>query len=77
MKKYTFYEWYADDEGGNGVCLTDEYCHNLDGYKTFKVGEFDTIEELANIFLVNYSDWFDDFQEAFDEAKDLVDKITF
>ena len=83
MKKYTFYEWYADDEGGTGVCLTNEYHHNLDGNKTFKIGEFNTVEELANVLLAEYpitkypGTGYDDFQEAFEEAKELFQRITF
>lgn len=83
MKKYTFYEWCADDEGGTGVCLTNEYQPNLGGYKTFKIGEFDTVEELANVLLEEYpitkypGTGYNDFQEALEEAEELCDRIIF
>lgn len=69
MKKYIVYEWVRDDEAGHGVCLASEYTPNFDNENTYKLGEFNTIEELANIFYSNFPEFYANIQEALQEAK--------
>ena len=57
MKKFTLYSFSADDEGGYGICKSDDFTPDL-GYeplsgwrakKSTKIDDFDTVEELAMI----------------------------
>lgn len=75
MKKYVVYDWFSGDEGGQGVCLTSEYKPNFNGLNTDKIGEFDTVEELADILNSSFPDWYVDFQEALQDAKDLFETL--
>lgn len=75
MKKYVVYDWFSGDEGGQGVCLASEYKPNFNGLNTDKIGEFDTVEELADILNSSFSDWYVDFQEALQNAKDLFETL--
>lgn len=61
MKEFTLYVFRSDDEGGYGVCKTAEWSPKI-GYNpesgwrakpSEKVGEFDSVEELANILMSN------------------------
>ena len=75
MKKYVVYDWFSGDEGGQGVCLKSEYKPNFNGLNTDKIGEFDTVEELADILNSSFPDWYVDFQEALQDAKDLFETL--
>ena len=70
-KKYATFYWFADDEGGTGICLASEWnphsrkCgyYPETGWRaqpSILIGYFDTAEELAKL-------WADD------EEKDLLD----
>lgn len=76
MKKYTVYSWYADDEGGLGVCLTEEFNPSL-GYNPLsgwrakpseKLGEFNTIEELTDIIFDSDPEWYGTKEYAMEDA---------
>lgn len=57
MKEFTFYYWQSDDEGGYLICRTEEFSPKRNfqpdtGWRAIpsqKVGEFNTVEELAEI----------------------------
>ena len=87
MKKYVVYDWRADDEGGTGIYLANEwstmvgYCPES-GWRarpSVKIGEFDTVEELAKILSdrnehplhrYEFSEWLRVAQEMFDDYKE-------
>lgn len=70
MKKYLLYEWCTEDEGGFGVCLTSEYSTD----NTYKIGTFDTLEELTEVLLFNYPEYYETYELALSDARDLYVK---
>lgn len=77
MKKFTVYAWYADDEGGLAVCLTEKFIPSL-GYNPMsgwrakpseKIGEFNTIDELADVLFKDDPEWYESKENAMQEAK--------
>lgn len=57
MKKFTLYSFRTDNEGGYGICKSEDFTSELDyepqsgwrAEKSSKVADFDTIQELAMI----------------------------
>lgn len=57
MKKFTLYSFRTDNEGGYGICKSEDFTPELDyepqsgwrAEKSSKVADFDTIQELAMI----------------------------
>jgi hypothetical protein len=79
MKKFTVYAWIADDEGGLGVCLSEEFTssvgyHPESGWRakpSEKIGESDTMEELAEIISAD-----DPMCDAMQETKWFYDNCS-
>jgi hypothetical protein len=77
MKKFTVYSWRADDEGGIDVCLTNEFNPSLrynpySGWRarpSKKIGEFNTIDELADVLFANNPEFFETKENAIQDAK--------
>ena len=80
MKKFTLFEWFSDNEGGIGTCKSEEFdpiamCDPESGWNALpaeKIGEFDTIQELAQLLLENYSDLYSDMDDAMYGAHDMM-----
>lgn len=71
MKKFTLYSWQSDDEGGEGVCLSEKFTTNV-GYQpwtgwrampSYKIGEFGTVEELENLLKDFHEDYYNEYPE--------------
>lgn len=83
MKKFTVYAWCADDEGGLGVCLTKKFSPKRSYYPesgwraqpSEKIGEFDTVEELAEVLYADVNESYYTMQDALKDAKDLTRKL--
>lgn len=75
MKTYVLYDWFSGDEGGQGICLTSEYKPNFNGLNTDKIGEFDTLIELADMLYSNFPDWYVNAQEASNDAIRLWENL--
>ena len=75
MKKYILYEWFSGDEGGQGVCLANEYKPIFNGFNTDKIGEFNTLIELVDILFSNFPDWYANVQEASNDARNLWETL--
>ena len=81
--KYTVYAWRADDEGGLGVCLTEKFSPSLDynpssgcnARPSVKIGEFDTIEELAEVLYEDNPVWYESKENALKEAGWLLEDL--
>lgn len=71
-KMYTLYVWFDDDEGGYGV-FKREQRQKVRGRFYEELGDFNTIEELTNLILMNDPDNFEKF--AAREAKVLMDTL--
>lgn len=82
--KYTLYEWIADDEGGYGICLASEFTpnrgyHPESGWRakpSVKLGDFNTVSELADLLFANDPDWFADKPGAFIEATNMLRELN-
>ena len=78
MKKFTVYEWSIDDEGGFGICLTNKYSDDINSplfdRTQDKIGEFNTVDELAEL-LYNYNpEYYNSVSNAYEEdGKRLFD----
>ena len=79
-KKYTLYAGCSDDEGGYGICLASEFTPNC-GYcpesgwrakPSVKIGDFNTVSELADLLYVDDPNWFVDEPGAFMEAVSMM-----
>ena len=79
--KYTLYVWTSDDEGGYGICLASEFSPSI-GYKpesgwrarpSVKVGDFNTVSELADLLFADDPDAFIDKSGAYIDAIDMMD----
>ena len=53
--KYTLYWWDTDDEGGYGICPSDEI--RLDAKL---IGHFNTVSELGALLYADDPEWFFD-----------------
>lgn len=79
MKKFIVYEWHTDDEGGFGICLTNNYSDDINNplsdMTRDKIGEFDTVMELTSILYQSYPDYYNNAAEAYEEdAKHLFNR---
>ena len=81
MKKFSVYVWKSDDEGGFGICRAEQFSSSL-GYRpesgqlarpSQKIGEFNTVEELAEILFDSSNDYYASFEEATADAEQLFD----
>ena len=63
MKKYTLYYYQTDNEGGYGICLSEDWNPRV-GYEPWTgwrarpsefIGVFDTVEELVDLMDGYYS----------------------
>lgn len=78
--KYTIYSWRSDDEGGFGVCNYGEFTPNMNyqpetGWRATpseKIGDFSTMEELADLLFEYNPEWFKTIEEATKEAKEIM-----
>lgn len=81
---YTLYIWIADDEGGYGICHCGEFSPMLNycpesGWRarpSEQIGDFTTLEELANLLLSDAPDYFDGIDDATNEARWLMANCT-
>lgn len=81
MKKYTLYAWIADDESGVDICFSEEFSPSL-GYRpesgwrarpSKKIGEFDTVSELADLLIADAPLYYkDDKNLAINEAAEML-----
>lgn len=81
MKKFIVYEWRTDDEGGFGVCLINNYSddiHNpLFDRTRDKIGEFNTVDELAELLYNNNPEYYGSVSNAYEEdAKHLFNRCS-
>lgn len=82
MKKFTVYSWRTDDEGDIDVCLTEKFSPSLkyDPYSgwrarpSIKIGEFDTVDELADVLFADSPEFFETKENALTEAMYLYNK---
>lgn len=73
---YTLYEWFADDEGGFGVCETIDFnervgYHPESGWRarpSIKIGEFSNVKELALLLQLMDPDEYNLYSKALEEA---------
>lgn len=81
-KLYTFYAWRTDDEGGCDVCKREEFSPTLRYHPesgpwarhSIKIGDFNTLEELAEIIFEEFKDCFGLSREAaLEDAKAYMD----
>ncbi len=90
-KQYTFYYWESDESAGYRVCLTEEFSPQKDyrpetgwgARPSIKVGEFNTLEELADIIFEEFKsdtgegmteeDCWEDAEVFFSEYKESLE----
>lgn len=71
-KAYLLFVWFDDNEGGYGICKTDEFT-SRNGRRYERVGNFNTLEELTNLILADEFDCTREHAEAM--AKSLMDAL--
>lgn len=79
-KTYALYSWCADDEGGYGVCLSEKFTPNLNynpqsGWRarpSVLVGNFNTVEELADLLIADWPEYYDTKEFAIAEAQNMM-----
>lgn len=85
MKKFVVYAWNSDNEGGFGICRTEQFSPLL-GYQpesgpwarpSQKIGEFNTVEELARLLFDSCSGYYVSFEEAATDAERLFDDYKY
>lgn len=71
-KAYMLYVWFDEDEGGYGVCKSEEFSSRR-GCRYERVGNFDTFEELTSLILADDFDLTRERAEMY--AKSLMDAL--
>ena len=83
LKKYTAYVWTADDEGGIGICDASKFTPNTGYYPASgwrarpseKIGEFSSVDELAELLFNGNSEYYGSIEEAVKEASQLMNDM--
>ena len=79
MKKFAVYEWRSDDEGGFGICRAEQFSPLCGSFArpSQKIGEFNTVEGLAEILFDSCSDDYASLEEVTANAEELFDDYDF
>ena len=80
--KYTLYAWCADDEGGYAICNCGEFTPNRNyhpesGWRakpSVKIGDFDTVRELAELLYNDSPAYWDSVDYAMIEATEMMQR---
>ena len=83
LKKYTAYVWTADDEGGIGICDASKFTPNTGYYPASgwrarpseKIGEFSSVDELAELLFNQDREWYGTIEKAVEEARQLMNDM--
>jgi hypothetical protein len=68
---YTLFIWGTDDESSIGVCHTDNFKADDSCHKEY-IDEFNNKEELAELLMEYFTEYYETPEDALEEATDLL-----